>query len=56
MNHQSHSFVSPGKTLYQLIVNTLNTHKTGPDGQNIFGHTYVLINDMFFVNANTCTF
>ena len=29
--------------------------ETGPDGQNIFGHTDVLIND-FFVNANTCTF
>ena len=31
--------------------------ETGPDGQNIFGHTDVLINDIFFfVNANTCTF
>ena len=29
--------------------------ETGPDGQNIFGHTDVLINDNFFVNANTCT-
>ena len=30
--------------------------ETGPDGQNIFGHTDVLIKDIFFVNANTCTF
>ena len=29
--------------------------ETGPDGQNIFGHTDVLIND-FFVNASTCAF
>ena len=31
--------------------------ETGPDGQNIFGPTDVLINDKyFFVNANTCMF
>ena len=31
--------------------------ETGPDDQNIFGHTDVLINDkFFFANANTCTF
>ena len=32
---------------------------SGPDGQNIQGHTGVLINDKYmyvFVNANTCTF
>ena len=29
--------------------------ETGPDGQNIFGNTDMLIND-FFANANTCTF
>ena len=29
--------------------------ESGQDGQNIFGHTDVLINDIF-VNANTCTF
>ena len=31
--------------------------QTGPNGQNISGHTAVLINEKyFFVNANTCTF
>ena len=30
--------------------------ETGPDDQNIFGHTDVLISYIFFVNANTCTF
>ena len=31
--------------------------ETGPDGQHIFGHTDVLLNDTHvFVNANTCTF
>ena len=29
--------------------------ETGQDSQNIFGHTDVLINDIF-VNANTCAF
>ena len=31
--------------------------ETGPDGQNIFGHTDALINDKYvFANAYTCTF
>ena len=38
-----------------MIWNSLRG-ETGPDAQNIFGHTDVLINGIFFVNANTCTF
>ena len=28
--------------------------ETGPDGQNIFGHTDVLINDLFFCERQYC--
>ena len=34
MNHQSQSVVSWGKTLYQLIVHTLNTHYINFSDQN----------------------
>ena len=39
----------------RLITRNALRGETGPDGQNIFCHTDVLINDIF-VNANACTF
>ena len=54
MNHQSQSVVSWGKTLYQLIVHTLNINFSGENCltsifrnalRGIHGHTDMLIND-----------
>ena len=54
--------VPRGCLQFVIVVFPDHTHllfmwgETGPDGQNIFGYTDVLLNNIFFVNANTCTF